>query len=215
MDRRQLLALGGAGPASAWRPDPRAPRRRRDFVANPRVDQMVRPLGLENLSPRFSWTLEGGARNAVQSAYRIRVASSREALLASGPLLWDSGKVASNASFDIAYRGPPLASRQRCWWRVEAWDGAGKAIRASASAWWEMGLLEASDWSAGWLEAETEAMRAERLEGVPWVWGSTADNAKPRSLPLALRPADGRDGRLGDGVGQGPPGGAVAGRRIR
>ncbi|UAL10056.1 alpha-L-rhamnosidase [Caulobacter segnis] len=193
MDRRQLLTLGGAGVGLAAGPA-RAAASAAPRLATPRVDQMVQPLGLENRTPRFSWTLEGGGPGAGQSAYRIRVAASREALTAGGPLLWDSGKVASNATFDIAYAGAPLASRQRCWWRVEAWDGAGKAIRPSAPAWWEMGLLEAADWSAGWLEAETEDMRAERLEGVSWVWGDT-DDAAPRrfrwrfELPAGLTAA--------------------------
>jgi len=178
MDRRQLLTLAGAGLGLTGGTARAAEAALR--VAAPRIDQMTAPLGLDNRTPRFSWTLEGGAaRDVVQSAYRIRVAASHQALLAEGPLLWDSGKVASNATFDIAYAGPPLTSRQRCWWRVEAWDGAGHAARPSEPAWWEMGLLEAADWSAGWLEAETEAMRTERLEGVHWVWGDTDDD-KPR-----------------------------------
>jgi alpha-L-rhamnosidase len=177
MDRRQFLAVAGAGAsltAGSAKAAAVSPR-----IATPRVDQIDSPLGLDNPTPRFSWTIEAsGARNVKQSAYRICVAKSRAALTG-GPFLWDSGKVASAATFDIAYAGPALASRQRCWWRVEAWDGMDKPIRASAPACWEMGLLE--PWSAGWLEAETPTMREERLEGTHWVWGET-DDAKPRQF---------------------------------
>jgi len=173
MDRRQFLTVAGAG-ASLTAGSAKAAARASARIAAPRVDQIDNPLGLDNPTPRFSWTIEApGAKDLKQSAYRLRVMSDRQ----DGPLLWDSGKVASDATFDIAYAGPALTSRQRCWWRVEAWDGAGKVIRASAPAPFEIGLLE--PWSAGWLEAETPAMREERLEGMHWVWGAT-DDAKPR-----------------------------------
>jgi len=179
VDRRQLLALAGASSALAA-PSARAASARARVVS-PRIDGLDQPLGLENPAPRFSWALAAGtARGVVQSAYRLTVAASPAALKA-GPLLWDSGQVASNASFDIAYGGPPLGSAQRCWWRVEAWDGAGRPATPAPAAWWEMGLLGPADWTAGWLEAEDEAMRAERLEGVHWIWGAT-DDAKPRQF---------------------------------
>ncbi|PIB91379.1 alpha-L-rhamnosidase [Caulobacter sp. FWC2] len=178
MDRRQFLAVAGAG-ASLTAGAAKAAARGTARVATPRVDQIHSPLGLDNPTPRFSWTIEAfGAKGVKQSAYRIRVAVSRPSLTG-GPFLWDSGKVSSDATFDIAYAGPALASRQRLWWRVEAWDGAGKSIRASTPAWFEMGLLE--PWSAGWLEAETPAMRQERLEGMQWIWGAT-DDTKPRKF---------------------------------
>jgi len=178
LDRRQLLTASGLGAgvsitsAKATTPDVR--------VAAPRVDYLENPLGLDNRRPRFSWTLAAEAgRDIRQTAYRITVAASPDALRAGGPLLWDTGKVASDRSFDIAYDGPALTSSRRCWWTVQAWVQGDKPARSAAAAWWEMGLLDPTDWTAGWLEAEPDAMRAERLEGVHWVWGDT-DDAKPR-----------------------------------
>jgi alpha-L-rhamnosidase len=192
LDRRQLLTAAGLGVgASATSAKAATPGVR---VAAPRVDYLENPLGLDNAKPRFSWTLEAGAaRDIRQLAYRVTVAASAKALSAGGPLLWDSGKVASHQTFDIAYDGPALTSGQRCWWRTEAWTQHGPA-KASTPAWWEMGLLAPADWTAGWLEAEPEAMREERLEGVHWVWGET-DDAKPRrfrwrfDLPAGLKSA--------------------------
>jgi alpha-L-rhamnosidase len=58
--------------------------------------------------PRFSWTLEAGdARDVEQAAYRLTVAASTPGPARRRPLLWDSGKVASDRSFDVAYDGPP------------------------------------------------------------------------------------------------------------
>ncbi|MDR7118787.1 family 78 glycoside hydrolase catalytic domain [Caulobacter sp. BE254] len=178
LDRRQLLTAAGLGAGvSATSAQAATPQVR---VAAPRVDYLENPLGLDNRKPRFSWTLEaGGARDLRQTAYRLTVATGLEALRAGDPLLWDSGKIASDRSLDIPYEGLPLASGQRCWWRVEAWVQGDRPARPSAPAWWEMGLLDPADWTAGWLEAEPETMRQERLEGVHWVWGET-DDAGPR-----------------------------------
>jgi alpha-L-rhamnosidase len=188
MDRRQFLAVAGLGltasPATAASVTAR--------IAAPRVDQIDSPLGLDNRTPRFSWIIEApGAKGVTQSAYRIRVAAGRP----DGPLLWDSGKVASNATLDIPYAGPALSPRQSCWWRVEAWDGAGKPILSPAPATFEMGLLE--PWSAGWLEAETPAMRDARLEGTHWLWGA-ADDATPRKFRWRFdMPADAVSAEVG------------------
>ena len=129
-------------------------------VANLRVDYLDRPLGLESPRPRFSWTLEGRARGLAQASRRLQVAAD-EAALAEGPWLWDSGRVASPGSFDVAYEGPELGSRQRCAWRVVVWlDGEAEPIVSEASA-WEIGLLSPDDWTAPWIAAPAP----EGLEG--------------------------------------------------
>lgn len=114
-----------------------------------RVEYARAPLGLDTPAPRLAWQVPV----TKQTAYRLKVATSREAL-ASGELVWDSGKVASDANVQIAYAGPALASRQRYWWRVQVWDAEGKATGWSAPAWWEMGLA-ASDWQASWISGPT------------------------------------------------------------
>ena len=50
------------------------------------------PIGLDTVSPGFSWTLDATGRGASQAAYRILVASSAEQLDASTGDKWDSGK---------------------------------------------------------------------------------------------------------------------------
>lgn len=110
-----------------------------------RTEYAAAPLGLDSVAPRLAWR----SPVARQSAYRIRVATS-EADLERAPL-WDSGKVVSADNVQIAYAGPTLASRQRYWWQVQVWDADGKVTGWSAPAWWETGLLGASDWQAGWI----------------------------------------------------------------
>ena len=139
-------------------------------VTGLKVDCLETPLGLESDRPRFSWRLETERPGAAQTAYRVRIASSLEGLAGGGADLWDTGKVDSIESFDVAYGGPALASRQRCWWTVDIWDDLGP-VEPPPASWWEMGLLDSTDWSANWLAAETAEDRDDREAGLRWIWG--------------------------------------------
>ncbi|MBO9499527.1 MAG: family 78 glycoside hydrolase catalytic domain [Novosphingobium sp.] len=109
------------------------------------VEYTPAPLGLDEPAPRLAWR----SPVAKQSAYRIQVASSVNGFARA--LVWDSGKVTSDANVQIPYAGLPLASRRRYWWRVMVWDEAGRGGPWSAPGWWEMGLLAPGDWNAQWI----------------------------------------------------------------
>ncbi len=121
-------------------------------VADLRCEYKVNPLGIDAARPRLSWRFTSEARGAMQSAYRIQMAASEEALQRGGDPLWDTGKVNSDRSTHHAYDGPALEARQRYYWRVRTWDENGEATDWSETAWWEMGLLAPSDWEAQWIE---------------------------------------------------------------
>ncbi len=89
-----------------------------------RCEYKENPLGIDVLAPRLSWQMHADARDVVQTAYQVQVADTPEALAAGQGLLWDSGKVVSDASIHIVYQGPALRSAQRCYWRVRVWDNA-------------------------------------------------------------------------------------------
>ncbi len=109
------------------------------------------PVGVETLHPHLSWILEARERQQRQTAYHILVASRPELLAANKGDLWDSGRIRSGKSVHVPYEGKALTSRQRCHWKVRAWDAAGKASDWSSPAFWEMGLLQAEDWQAKWI----------------------------------------------------------------
>ena len=106
----------------------------------------------------MSWTMESDVRGQKQTAYRLIVASSRDKLNRNIGDLWDSGKVPSDQSIHVAYKGEALKSRVQCFWKVKVWDKDGNASAWSKSARWSMGLLEPEDWKAKWIstsEAQT------------------------------------------------------------
>ncbi|HSV74378.1 MAG TPA: family 78 glycoside hydrolase catalytic domain [Chthonomonadales bacterium] len=125
-----------------------------------RCEHLVSPLAVEASRPRLSWEVRDPRRGAIQSAYRILVASSPAALAVGRGDLWDSGKVSSRESLHIAYSGRPLTSFRQCWWKVRTWDGSGRPGPWSAPAYWRMGLLRQSDWRARWIEDPAPAPAA-------------------------------------------------------
>lgn len=116
-----------------------------------RCEYRDQPIGIYQPQPRLSWELLSDARGAKQSAYHILVSSTAEELESGNADLWDSGKVASSDTYGIPYSGKPLESRQRCFWKVKVWDGDDKPSAWSSPTFWEMGLLNADDWQAEWL----------------------------------------------------------------
>ena len=127
----------------------------------------------------MSWILEAGdphARGLRQTAYRIIAASSERALGANTGDLWDTGKLESEQSVQVAYCGKPLASGAAVFWKVRVWDQDGRASAWSAPAQWSMGLLRSEDWQAKWIGREEAGVYQDAtspyaaLEHARWIW---------------------------------------------
>ena len=71
------------------------------------------PLGVDVLQPKLSWILASLARGDRQIAYQILVATSENILQKDSGDMWDSGKIESDETLQIAYAGKPLESSQR------------------------------------------------------------------------------------------------------
>lgn len=124
------------------------------------TENKINPIGLDSNIPRFSWQLNNGGRNIVQTAYEIKLMAPTK----SGN--WSSGKVNTNQSVQIAYTGPALQSNAKYQWQVRVWDQTNKPSAWSAPANFQMGLLKAEDWTAKWIEPgykEDEILRPSPL----------------------------------------------------
>jgi len=120
-------------------------------VSGLRCEDAVNPLGIDAAKPRLSWLLTSSERGQAQTAYQILVASDKDKLRSDQADIWDSGKVVSDQSIQVLYKGPTLSSRQRYFWKVRVWDKSGVASTYSESAFWEMALLSPRDWKAHWI----------------------------------------------------------------
>ncbi len=123
--------------------------------ANGRTD----PLGIPGDAPSLSWHAESAARGVAQTAYQVRVASTAGNL--ASPDVWDSGQIDSDRQVDVPYGGPALTSQTRYYWQVRTWDGGDAPSDWSAPAFFETGLLSASDWVGDWITDDANAQLNE------------------------------------------------------
>jgi len=163
-------------------------------VTDLRCEYLVNPMGIDVIEPRLSWILKSEQRSCMQSAYHVLVASSAETLERNRGDLWNSGKVKSDQTNQVVYKGKPLKSRMRCYWKVRVWDKNDRVTDWSEPAMWTMGLLEPYDWRAKWIgyDAEppadykqTQQSDKLNLKGGKWIWFDEGDPVK--SAPIATR----------------------------
>lgn len=117
-------------------------------VQQPMVENQKNPIGIALLKPGFSWQLSSAKRNILQTAYEIKVGSSANIK----NIIWSSGKVLSDQSLMVDYAGPVLQSAQKYYWQVRVWSNDGKQSAWSEPAFWQMGLLNPTDWKANWIQ---------------------------------------------------------------
>jgi len=109
------------------------------------------PIGIDAAHPRLSWLDVSSRREERQTAYRVLAATTKILLKAGKGDLWDSGKVASDDTAQVAYSGRTLASCERAFWAVRVWDGDDRPSAWSEPVAWEMGLLLPDDWHGKWI----------------------------------------------------------------
>jgi alpha-L-rhamnosidase len=111
-----------------------------------RTENLVNPVGIDVLQPRFSWQLLSSKRNTMQSAYEITVTENN-----ANKTVWKTGKIASDSSVQVSYKGAPLKSGTKYNWKVRVWDNSNKASAWSDAAFFQTALLSQADWKANWI----------------------------------------------------------------
>jgi len=56
---------------------------------------------------------------------------------------------------------PQVEARKRYYWSVSVWDAKGQLSTSTEPAWWEMGLLDKSDWKAKWISWKNPEEKAD------------------------------------------------------
>jgi alpha-L-rhamnosidase len=136
-------------------------------VTDLRTENLTKPAGLSETTPRFSWKLNATRRATVQTAYEIKVSEMAQAPNGSWTKVsggaWQSGKVNSDQSVYIPYSGKALASGRWYGWQVRVWDNYGKVSPWSPVAAWQTALLQPSDFKAKWISASGDQPDASPL----------------------------------------------------
>ncbi len=116
-----------------------------------RCAHQVNPLGVAPDRVRLSWACEGSGRGRSQRGYQVRVAVDEARLTAGEGLAWDSGRVDSGRSSDIAYTGPILLRGGHYAWQVRVWDEQQARSDWSEAATFEVELDPVAGWRASWI----------------------------------------------------------------
>ena len=107
--------------------------------------------------PRLGWNNHSKTRDERQTAYQVLVSSSD-----TGDVLWNSGKVVSDASYEVAYRGPKLRSANRYSWKVRTWDDTGSVSSWSEVAWFETAFFDpATEFTGSWIGRTASSLQQE------------------------------------------------------
>ena len=120
-------------------------------LANLRVDEQTAPITvdpLENSPVNFSWEMVSNVLGQEQEAYQIVVKDE------AGKVVWNSGKVESGLSNDIAYEGADLTADTKYNWEVTVWDVYGSVYAASSS------------FETGWLSQDLAAWKGADFIGI-------------------------------------------------
>lgn len=108
------------------------------------TENLENPVGIDIQQPRFSWQILSEQRSVLQTAYEIKLSSGKKNE-------WSSGKVLSDQSVQVPYKGNRLQSGTKYNWQVRVWDNKGKVSAWSAPAAFQMALLNKEDWKAKWI----------------------------------------------------------------
>lgn len=120
-------------------------------------EQLENPIGIDRSTPCFSWKLQSTHRGTFQAAYRILVATSEELLDETQADIWDSGKIMSDCSVLVPFKGRELVSATTYYWKVRSWNEKGEASAWSEPAVFTTGILKDEDWGkAKWIAFEKD-----------------------------------------------------------
>ena len=132
------------------------------------IEYRKNPIGIDE-KPRVSWKLESEKQDVVQTNYQIQVVSG-------GRLMWDSGRVKSDQSVLVPYKGAALKEMTVYQVQVSVWDNYGELGQVTGN--FETGLMREENWNAKWI---THTLPAEDcMSGIcPQLFsGQTSEESK-------------------------------------
>lgn len=118
---------------------------------NLRCEYVENPIGVQALCPSLSWACRLDRAGGRQTAWEVNAATSTEKLREGVFDKWQTDKVSGGEFCGIPWRGVPLQSAERVYWRVRIWDENDEPSVYSDIVFFEMGLLSPSDWKGRWM----------------------------------------------------------------
>lgn len=111
----------------------------------------INPIGVDSKNPCFSWIVENTENSKQQTSYQIIVDDNKHRINHNKGTLWNSGKINSNQSNAVIYKGDPLESNHTYFWKVRIWDELGHPSNFSETGKFTTSILDANLWKASWI----------------------------------------------------------------
>ncbi|MCD2425231.1 glycoside hydrolase family 78 protein [Niabella pedocola] len=126
-------------------------------VTDLRCEHLENPLGIDNKTPRFSWTLDDPQAGAAQTSYRIIVSRG------TGEEVWNSGIMAASDNL-VTYKGKALEPFTKYTWKVLLTGKNNRSYDVSPAAFFETGMMQQQHWKGGWISDGNDT----RLKPAPY-----------------------------------------------
>ncbi|MCR5023187.1 MAG: glycoside hydrolase family 78 protein, partial [Lachnospiraceae bacterium] len=123
-----------------------------------RTSHEENPISIDQ-TPYFSWKIKSEQENTMQTAYRIVLSAS------DNTVIWDSGKVESDKSAFVVYKGHELASKAKYTWEVTVWDNHGNV--SNGTAFFETAMVNKSEWKSKWVMSKPLSKRKRGFGNQP------------------------------------------------
>lgn len=117
-----------------------------------RCRNLIDPEGVDKAS--LSWRIASDARNVVQTAWQVEIASSKKSLEKGRADVWNSEKQLSDRQLNIVPEGVVFEPGKLYWWRVRVWNAADEVTPWSEPARFSVGPDTAYRWQAEWITSE-------------------------------------------------------------
>ena len=142
-------------------------------IFDTKCGNLENPIGVSLERLKFSWKLKSEKHGVLQTAYQILVSDDLNKLDSDEGNIWNSGKLASDASIQVDYKGESLDAAKKYFWKVKVWDNEGAESVWSEPAYFITSQFNAKDWgNAKWLVYEE---MPDSLRLVPGVHGLRRD----------------------------------------
>ena len=121
-----------------------------EYLYDLRCEHLNSPIGIDAVTPRFTWKVADSSLGAKQTEYRIVVGTDSIAVAQGKGENWDSGEVPSDANL-VIYDGTALKPFTRYFWKVESKGVEGKAYEPKEISFFETGMMGKGNWQGAWI----------------------------------------------------------------
>lgn len=128
-------------------------------INNLRCEYMHNPIGIDAVSPRFTWNYEAiSGHDFKQGSVQLLLSRNKEALSEkTSNDIWRSGIISTNEMFITPDSSCVLEPHTTYYWQVIVWDNNKKQKIVSPVSHFETAFMQPSAWQAKWI-SDNEAM---------------------------------------------------------